>query len=179
MLTHARSNIKDLPPSGWFFFAGRGKRESLHLRTDQANAWQMWCCFDSDAVVSTVGNEIHFVNEYSKGKIDLLNFESFEHVFLVEHGVSMFHCPDEWGLYQFFIKKQTRLFGIGSSICISRNSFLQKSAGLWVLFAWLWLTMASRSPEMSWRMNLRRSRGHKDINEDGTNFKTEVMETYV
>ena len=90
----------------------------------------------------------------------------------------MFHCPDEWGLYQFFRKKQRRLFGIGSSICISRNSlFLQKSAGLWVLFAWLWLTMASRSPEMSWRMDLRRSKGHKDLNEDGTNFKTEVIET--
>ena len=54
----------------------------------------------------------------------------------------------------------------------------QKSAGLWVLFAWLWLTMASRSPEMSWRMDLRRSKGHKDINEDGTNFKTEVIDIF-
>lgn len=128
-------------------------------------------------MVSIVGNEIHFVIEYSSVARKKKSFESFEHVFPVEHGVSMFHCPDEWGLYQFCRKKQTSLFGIGSSICISRKSFLEKSAGLWVLFAWLWLTMASRSPEMSWRMDLRRSKGHKDINEDGTNFKTEVIES--
>ena len=72
--------------------------------------------------------------------------------------VNMFHCPDEWGInmyiyiYISFSKIKSDCLEFVQPFASPRNSFLQKWVGLWVLFAWLWPTMASRSPEMSWRM---------------------------